>query len=348
MALNAMVYILLVLSLFLAFGIGANDETMATVVGSGSLKLKISVYIGGILVLLGCLFMSAEVGKTIGKNLLGSGSDGVGGLSADYDAKMMLAVLLSTTIWLIVASQTGAPISTTHSVVGSIFGIAIFWSFIPGNSFTESIAWGEMLKVVLGWITSPILGFFMAMLFQWLLELIMRKTKTNTGLLKVEKNEKIFMYILMASVFWTQFTRGGNDSANAVGIFFGLTGSYPELNTNLITYLYLGGAGLMIAFGLIVVGKNVIKSVGGSLVKMRPSDGVVIQLSSVLVLFIATLLKLPISGSHVLIFAILGASFIKGERPDKKSFRKMLVSWLITFPVAATLSAILYGLFLLF
>ena len=150
----------------------------------------------------------------------------------------------------------------------------------------------------------------------------------------------------MASVFWTQLTRGGNDSANAVGIFFGLAKTYTELGT--YTYLYLAAAGLMMALGLIVVGRNVIKSVGGSLVKMRPSDGVVVQLSSVLVLFLATILKLPISGSHVLIFAILGAAFVKGERPDKKSFRKMVVSWIVTFPVAALLSAVLYGIFLLF
>ena len=168
------------------------------------------------------------------------------------------------------------------------------------------------------------------------------------GCKKVEKTEKIFMYILMGSVFWTQFTRGGNDSANAVGIFFGLAKTYSSLDSDLYKYLYLGIAGFMIAFGLIVVGKNVIKSVGGSLIKMRPSDGVVIQLSSVLVLFLATLLGLPISGSHVLIFAILGAVYIKGERPDKKSLRKMVLSWIITFPVAAFLSAILYGIFLLF
>ena len=89
------------------------------------------------------------------------------------------------------------------------------------------------------------------------------------------------------------------------------------------------------------------ESVGGS-VKMRPSDGLVIQLSSVLVLFLATMLGLPISGSHVLIFAIIGAARVKGERPDKKSFRKMVVSWIITFPVAALLSGVLYGIFLLF
>ncbi len=238
------------------------------------------------------------------------------------------------------------PLVPLHSVVGSIFGVAIVWSFFPGQPFTASLNWGKMLEIVLGWIISPVLGFLMALLFQWLLEVIMRKTKSNTGILRVEKTEKVFMYILMASVFWTQLTRGGNDSANAVGIFFGLAETYTELEP--FSYLYLGAAGLMIAFGLIVVGKNVIKSVGGGLVKMRPSDGVVIQLSSVLVLFLATLLGLPISGSHVLIFAILGAAYIKGERPDKKSFRKMVVSWIVTFPVAALLSAILYGIFLLF
>jgi inorganic phosphate transporter, PiT family len=341
LALNAMVYILLILSTFLSFGIGANDETMATVVGSGSLKVRIAVLIGGVLVLLGCMFLSSNVGETIGRNLVGE--------TVIYDNFMMLAVLLSTTIWLIVASQTGAPISTTHSVVGSIFGIAVVWSFFPGNSFLDSLNWGKLGSVALGWVISPIMGFLMAMLFQWLLELIMRKTSTNIGLLRIERNERIFMYILMASVFWTQFTRGGNDSANAVGIFYGLLKN-EEVKDVLrpYEYLYLAAAGLMIAFGLIVVGKNVIKSVGGGLVKMRPSDGVVIQLSSALVLFLATIFGFPISGSHVLIFAILGAAYVKGERPDRKSFRKMVTSWIITFPVAALLSAVLYGIFLLF
>jgi PiT family inorganic phosphate transporter len=338
---DAFVIILLILSLFLAFGIGANDETMATVVGSGSLKIRTAVYIGGVLVLLGCIFfniLTRSVGNTVGAGLVGD--------DLTYDNRMMLAVLLSTTIWLIVASQTGAPISTTHSVVGSIFGIAIVWTFFPGNSFGGSLNWAKMLEVVLGWVISPVLGFLMALLFQWLLELIVRKTKTNSGLMRIEKNEKIFSYVLLGSVFWTQFTRGGNDSANAVGIFFGLAKTNAELGP--FKLLYLTIAGFMIAIGLIVVGKNVIKSVGGSLVKMRPSDGVVIQLSSVTVLFLATLLGLPISGSHVLIFAILGAAYIKGERPDRKSFRKMVISWIITFPVAALLSGILYGTFLLF
>ncbi|MHA1204818.1 MAG: inorganic phosphate transporter [Candidatus Heimdallarchaeaceae archaeon] len=63
---------LLVLMVLLAFGIGANDETMATLVGSRAVKFKYAIILGSVLVFVGVLFLSAGVGKTIGANLLGS------------------------------------------------------------------------------------------------------------------------------------------------------------------------------------------------------------------------------------------------------------------------------------
>ncbi|MEE9409869.1 MAG: inorganic phosphate transporter, partial [Candidatus Heimdallarchaeota archaeon] len=59
---------------------------------------------------------------------------------------------------------------------------------------------------------------------------------------------------------------------------------------------------------------------------------------------LATILGFPVSGSHVLIFSIVGAGMVKGERPEKKSFRRMVIGWIITFPVAAALSALIYGI----
>ena len=92
-----------------------------------------------------------------------------------------------------------------------------------------------------------------------------------------------------------------------------------------------------------MIGRNVIKNVGNNLIAIKPSDAFSIELSTSLVLFIATFLGFPVSGTHVLVFSIIGAGMVKGERPDKKSFRKMLLSWIITFPVAAALSAMIYG-----
>ncbi|MHA1592156.1 MAG: inorganic phosphate transporter, partial [Candidatus Heimdallarchaeaceae archaeon] len=79
-----------------------------------------------------------------------------------------------------------------------------------------------------------------------------------------------------------------------------------------------------------------------SLIAMRPSDAISIELATSITLFLATIFGFPISGSHVLIFAVVGAGMVKGERPNKKAFRKMIISWVITFPIAAALSALIY------
>ena len=102
----------------------------------------------------------------------------------------------------------------------------------------------------------------------------------------------------------------------------------------------------MIAFGIIVIGRIVIKNVGNNLIAIKPSDAFSIELATSSVIFLATILGFPISGSHVLIFAIVGAGMAKGEKPNKKSFTKIIISWIITFPVAAALSALIYGIFL--
>ena len=99
----------------------------------------------------------------------------------------------------------------------------------------------------------------------------------------------------------------------------------------------------MISLGIVVIGRRVIKNVGNNLLDLRPSDGLSIELSTSIILFVATILGLPVSGTHVLVFSIIGAGLVKGERPQGKAFLRMVISWLITFPIAAILSAILYG-----
>jgi PiT family inorganic phosphate transporter len=328
----------------LAFGIGTNDETMATVVGSGALSLNKSVLLGGGLALIGTIFLSEKVGKNIGARLFGTG------LKAEYTAFMVLAIIISTTIWLVVASQTGAPISTTHSVVGSVLGVALFWSILPGtnNNLIASLNWEKLGQISLGWILSPLFGFLSAYIIQWGVQKFMIsrwERDQKIGFLEIEKTERGFQYLLLIFIALTQLSRGGNDSANALGIFYDLmeTGEIPAHLELILTSI----AGLMIALGLILIGRIVIKNVGFSLVEIRPSDAFAIQSASSLVIFLCTLAGWPISGSHVLIFAIIGSGIQKGEKPNRKSLKKMIVAWLVTFPIAALLSGTIYAFFFL-
>ncbi len=329
---DPIVIIILVLMVILSFGIGANDETMATLVWSRVLKTKYVIVLAGILAFIGVYFLSDKVGRTIGENLLGS--------NVEYSVSMLIAIIISTTIWLVVTSLIGVPISTTHSVVGAVFGVAIVWSFQPDQSFLTSLDWSTMGQVALGWIISPLMGFFGAFLLKYLLDKIL--AKHMKGLERLEKLERSFGYVLIIVVGWTQISRGGNDSANALGIMYGLIDSGQLTDGTLITLLTLT-TGVVLALGIVLIGRVVIKYVGNSLIAMRPSDAISIELATSITLFLATIFGFPISGSHVLIFAVVGAGMVKGERPNKKAFTKMIISWVITFPIAAALSALIYG-----
>ena len=162
---DLLVLLVILITLYLAFGIGSNDETMSSVVGSGSLSLNQAVLWGGLLACLGCIFLSENVGENIGSSLFSEE------LQIEYDVWMMLAIILSTSTWLIFASKTGAPISTTHSVVGAVIGVAFMWSFIPGNDFLYSLNWNKLGIIALGWVISPVLGLIAAALMQKLVHL---------------------------------------------------------------------------------------------------------------------------------------------------------------------------------
>ena len=333
---NWLTYCLIVFAIILTFSIGAQDETMATVYGSGSLRLKIAILLGGFLSFLGVLFLSSKVGETIGKDLLGE--------TVDYNSNMIFAILVGTSFWLLLASKTSVPISTTHSVVGSVFGISIVWSISTKQSFLFSINWLNMGTIALGWVISPLLGFFGAMGGQFIINRLLKNR--NNSLLQVEKNETIFRYLIIFFACVNQFSRGGNDSGNAIGIFYGLVKS-NEIENSLMTSLILI-AGVAFALGLVLIGKNLIKTVGTTTGQLKPSEALAVEGTTALIILAATLLGLPVSGGHILIFALIGSARMKGEHPDKRSFRRMVISWIITFPMAAFFSALIYGFILIF
>ena len=60
---------------------------------------------------------------------------------------------------------------------------------------------------------------------------------------------------------------------------------------------------------------------------------------------IFTLIGMPISGTQVLIFAIMGSSKAKREKPNSKAIKKIVISWIITIPVAAAVAIGFYFLY---
>ncbi|MDR1126153.1 MAG: inorganic phosphate transporter [Deltaproteobacteria bacterium] len=135
---------------FMAFALGANDvsNAMAASVGSKALSLRQALVVAAILNCVGAIFLGAGVTSTIATGIIDPAS-----VPDKFQFMLgMFAALLSAGLWVLIATLTGLPVSSTHSVVGGIIGLGL----VLGGP--ELVNWSVMFKIVLSWICSPLLG----------------------------------------------------------------------------------------------------------------------------------------------------------------------------------------------
>lgn len=139
------------MGLFMAWGIGANDvaNAMATSVGSRALTAAQAILIAAIFEFAGAYLAGGEVTSTIRKGIIEASA-----FNAEPALLIwgMLAALLASGIWLLIASSRGWPVSTTHTIVGAIVGFAAVGIGI------EAVKWAQVGTIVMSWVVSPLLA----------------------------------------------------------------------------------------------------------------------------------------------------------------------------------------------
>ncbi|MBA7686545.1 hypothetical protein ES703_94995 [subsurface metagenome] len=98
--------------------------------------------------------------------------------------------------------------------------------------------------------------------------------------------------------------------------------------------------GFSLASGLVILGRGVIKSVG-TITELHPSTAFAAQIPIAVILFFGTILGIPLSGSHMLVASLVGLAKARCA-PTRKGMWKIVTIWLLTFPIAAILSIVLY------
>ncbi|MFX1280282.1 MAG: anion permease [Promethearchaeota archaeon] len=334
-----LIVILIVMAVGLAFSIGANDETLSSLIGAGVLKFKIALILGGTAIGAGMiLFSGGFVPETVGKSLLGKG------LEEKYTNYMLLAVLISSIIWLVIGSFAGIPLSSTHSLIGSIFGVVLVYAILQGGININTAFNNDKLRdVVLGWFISPISGLLVTyFLFKLSAKLLLSRLR---GLDQIEKSEKTFKWFLLIAVLFAEMWVGAN-SGEALGILLGLR---ENSSIDFTQYFMFAIICAIFAFlGIYFAARYVIRNLASHMISTRPSEGFIIQISSAIILMIATLWALPISHSHVIVFCIIGMSLAQKKEVDYKGLSKMAAYWFLTFPIAALLAGFIYYILRLF
>jgi inorganic phosphate transporter, PiT family len=164
--------------------------------------------------------------------------------------------------------------------------------------------------------------------------------------------ENIMGKFQVMSACFVAFAHGSNDVGNAIAplaaiVYIFQTNTVPISNLN-IPYWILVVGGLGIVGGLAVQGKNVITTVGESIITLVPSMGFCAEIATATTILIASRIGLPVSTSHALVGSVIGIGLISSNQKVRWSTMKSVVlAWVVTIPIAAILSAVIFSLLLL-
>lgn len=164
---------------FMAFSLGANDvaNAMASAVGAKAISIRQAIVIAAVLNFIGAVFLGSQVAATIYKGIINP--------DVIHDQQLlmlgMFSALLSSGLWVLIATITALPVSSTHSIVGSILGFGLV------TAGPDVVQWGMLTGIVLSWIVSPFFGALIAyMVFMHIRKTILYKSD-----------------IIRAAMFWT-------------------------------------------------------------------------------------------------------------------------------------------------
>ena len=158
--------------------------------------------------------------------------------------------------------------------------------------------------------------------------------------------ENIFRNLQVGTSCYVAFSIGANDVANAIGPVAGIiplaeNGVLSSEASIPFALLLLGGLG--IAFGAMTWGKRVMKTVGERITSLSNTRGFSVDFGAATTVLLASKLGMPISTSHTVVGAVIGVGLARGlEAIDLSVIKKIIISWLLTLPIAAGTSIVIF------
>jgi PiT family inorganic phosphate transporter len=353
--------VLVLLTLGLAFANGANDVSkgIATLVGSGTTKYRTAVAWGTAWTLAGGLaaaFLSQKLVATFsGKGFLVNPPGG---------NALLLSVACGAIGWLLFATRSGLPVSTTHALTGALCGAGLAAAGAPG------VAWAAVAKkVALPLALSPVISIVIVLILAPVALPVFRRA--HSFCVCVERREPVpaatgvalatplpalnlvaasdcppetlVRVGLLDSLHWTSagatsFFRGLNDTPKILALGLAATAGF-----GFSAFGFYALVAVAMSLGSVVGGFRVTETLARKVTRISHDDGLLANLTTSALVSVASFWALPVSTTHVSSGAIIGiGAESKESRLQWRTVREMLLAWVVTLPVAGLLAALVY------
>ncbi len=189
-------------------------NAVATVIYTNSMKPMVAVIWSGIFNFAGVFFGGIAVAMGI-MNLLPVSI--LADQSSAHSIAMILSLILTAIIWNLGTWYLGLPCSSSHSLLGSIFGVGIAYGLLPDVGVV-ALNWGKVKDVGLSLLISPILGFGLTMGLVLLAKRYIKYPKLFKEPSKKKKPPFWIRFILIGTCTSVSYAHGSNDGQKGVGL----------------------------------------------------------------------------------------------------------------------------------
>jgi phosphate/sulfate permease len=140
---------------------------------------------------------------------------------------MVMALLLAGVTWNLGTWYLGLPVSSSHTLIGSILGVGIANSLWNGAGLT-GVNWRECEKVGLALLLSPLLGFVLSGLLLLALKVAFRSPRLYSPPHGDDRPPGAIRAVLIATCGGVSFAHGSNDGQKGMGlVLLVLIGFFP-------------------------------------------------------------------------------------------------------------------------
>lgn len=326
-------WVVLVIAYLFEFANGWTDapNSIATVVSTRVMRPMAAVLMAAVLNLVGAL-AGTEVAKTIAEGIVTTEIVGLDTIAA---------AVLGATIWALGAQYYGLPSSESHALVAGLLGAGFAAGGLAG------LEWSGTRKALIGLVTSPVGGFFLALIIMVAIYWIFRKVKPTFV-------RRFFGKAQMGSAAFMAFSHGLNDAQKTMGIIalaFFLNKHQGEPlpdDFSIDTWIKVSAAVVM-GLGTSVGGWRVIRTLGLRLTKLEPVHGFAAETGAAAVITGAGYLGIPVSTTHAIGSAIMGVGATERLSAVRWGVAgQVVLAWIFTWPSCMLLGYVLEKAFVNF
>jgi PiT family inorganic phosphate transporter len=290
------------------------------------------------------------IGALMGFGIIAGGVSSVnwlkiGSVAASWVLSPVFGCIIAFFVFKIIVRLIFAkeePVSSAKIIGPIIIGMTGFLvsaSLLFKTSISKNYNISDLQGILISFLVALIIGVIGIILLRKV------QAKKTEDYLTVEN---IFRKLQVGTSCYVAFSIGANDVANAIGPVAGIiplaeNGALSTEASIPFGLLALGGVG--IAFGALTWGKRVMRTVGERITNLTNTRGFSVDFGAATTVLVASRLGMPISTSHTVVGAVIGVGLARGlEAVDLSVIKKIVLSWLLTLPIAAGTSI---GIFLL-